>query len=121
MTVIEKKTIKYLRVKGALYSEIASELGIHPETVRSFCRKEGLSNIAPDGNKNCIECGEESDKIFCSEKCRSAWRRSTGRLSEKTYHHTCAGCGIEFDTVGNKNQSYCSLRCYHTHRKGGAA
>ena len=42
------------------------------------------------------------------------------KLKEPVYHHTCAGCGAAFDTVGNKSQRFCSMDCYRKNRCGGA-
>ena len=117
----DKTKITALRISGRGYTDIAKELSINVSTVRMYCVRHHLSGTEAAKRSVCHQCGKVCTGLFCSERCRSAWRRSNGKLAETKYHHTCAGCGKPFDTAGNKNQLYCSLRCYHNHRKGGAA
>lgn len=124
----DKSNIAEMRMQGHGFTAIARELSLKASTVRMYCVRNQLTDEDIESRTVCVRCGSIISKKsrtcknpFCSEKCRSAWRRSTGKLSEKTYHHTCIGCGASFDTIGNKNQLYCSLRCYHDHRKGGVA
>ena len=128
MSEIMKNRIFELRMKGICYADIARELSVNASTVRMYCNKNQLTNQDIEKLSICICCGIKIDqpkkggrKVFCSERCRSAWRRSTHRLEETVYHHVCVGCGVHFKTRGNKSQRYCSVRCYHNHRKEGVA
>ena len=114
-----------MRLKGEGYTSIANELSMNVSTVRMYCIRNQLTDNDLKDVSVCVHCGAEitqpkkgGKKIFCSEKCRSAWRRAVGRHKETVYHHICKRCGKEFDTVGNKNQIYCSSYCYHSHHKG---
>ena len=124
LTTEQKARIAKGRAEGRGYTAIARELSLNESTVRMYCVRNELTNRDLKNKVVCIQCGrshKNGTKQFCSERCRSAWRRANHRLIETRYHHTCRGCGAEFETIGNKNQMYCSLRCYHSHRKGGAA
>lgn len=58
-----------------------------------------------DMNK-CIVCGKETtNKVFCSQACRSA--------NSKTYKRICKFCKQEFETKV-KTQQYCTRECYNT-------
>ena len=128
MTDIEKQRILNLRLRGFDYAAISHEIQIKPETVRSYCRKVNLTEISKAESTSCLFCGKQISqpnrgiiKLYCSERCRSAWRRSTKTMNEKIYHHIYQGCGKEFDTITNKVQKYCSRTCYQKSRKGGAS
>ena len=124
LTTEQKTKIAELRIKGHGYTAIARELSLKESTVRMHCIRNELTDQDVKNKAICIHCGKcvkKGTKRFCSERCRSAWRRANHRLIETRYHHTCKGCGAGFETMGNKKQMYCSLRCYHSHRKGGAA
>ena len=45
MTDMEKEKIRYLRGEGLGYKAIASRLALSENTVKSFCRRNGLSGI----------------------------------------------------------------------------
>ena len=118
------KIIK-LAYLGKRTVDIAKELSIPYSTVRMVMRRNGVNHTAKDKRlKKCIYCGKPLDlpvkgskKIYCSEKCRSAYRRLLGELTEPKYQHVCKHCGKEFETVGNKRQKYCSRECYHQARR----
>lgn len=46
MLEVQKENIRYLRGEGLGYGAIAARLGISENTVKSFCRRNGLSGIA---------------------------------------------------------------------------
>lgn len=127
MSETDKTKIAQLRMRGMKYAEIAQELSLNASTVRMYCYRVHLTDEDLSHTSICIHCGAriiqpktDGKKLFCSERCRSAWRRSTNRLSETLYHHICEGCGVSFNTRGNKGQRFCSRDCYFSHRKGGA-
>ena len=84
MTEGQKKEIKRLRESGAGYTAIAGKMGIPKETVRSFCRRNGLAGGAAKGRPEeglaqdgvCRECGKPLQqtagvkrRVFCSRCC----------------------------------------------------
>lgn len=128
MTTQEICTVRFLRLKGESYASIARTLSVDPSAIRMFCNRNKMTDADLEGGSVCVCCGKSIEqprkggrKLFCSERCRSSWRRLTNRLHEKVYDHVCAGCGVEFTTCGNKGQRYCSWKCYNNHRGGSAA
>ena len=67
----------------------------------------------------CEQCGAEfqgtKNSRFCSNKCKSKWRRGQG-LDEVT--RICAQCGRTFKSNKYKKQKYCSTECQHKARVG---
>ena len=108
-----KTRILELRAKGLVYREIAEQLGMSVNTVKSICnRNKGV----------CKNCGTalvgRKEKIFCSGKCRLQWwyAHSTNRGYVPI---TCAHCGKEFMAYPSKARKYCSHTCYIQERFGG--
>ena len=133
MTDYQRKVIKNMRIKGAGYKAIAGAVGISRDSVRSFCRRNGLDGTSELIEKNvdakillgeiCLYCAEKitqpetgRKKKFCSEECRRAWwSKNTDKrnpTSKAVYKIFCLGCGKEFISYGNKNRKYCSHGCY---------
>jgi endogenous inhibitor of DNA gyrase (YacG/DUF329 family) len=128
VTIEEKNRVREMRMKGSTYADISRKLSINASTVRMYCNNNHLTDQDIEKSSICICCGTEivqpkkgGRKVFCSERCRSAWRRSTHRLHETVYHHVCEECGTEFETISNRLQRFCSVQCYRKHRKEGAA
>ena len=48
MTNEQQEKIRRLRLNGAGYTKVANELGMSKETVKSFCRRNGLAGKAED-------------------------------------------------------------------------
>ena len=137
MTEGQKKEIKRLRESGAGYTAIAGKMGIPKETVRSFCRRNGLAGQAvQEGSEDrqaqegsCRECGKPLQqtegvkrRVFCSRECREKWWHShPGEVRQRAvYSFTCTGCGKPFTAYGNSKRKYCSHECYIRNRfKGG--
>lgn len=106
-------------------------LGLSKDTVKSFCRRNGLAggteNICSgwkesDG-KVCRNCGKtlqqisgKKTRIFCSQQCREQWwKENPDKIKKKAvYEYTCAYCGNKSEAYGNKNRKYCSHDCYIT-------
>ena len=122
MTQSEREKITYLRGEGFGYKAIASRLGLPLDTVKSFCRRNGLTGIAqkkPAGI--CRYCGESLSmprtgrkRKFCSDRCRNLWWKEHPQLVSRSayYSYVCAHCGNEFVTYAHKEQKYCSHACY---------
>lgn len=134
MTDEQKRQVVSLRQEGGGYTSIANKLGISRDTVKSFCRRNGLSGemgkeqgqSRPQGR--CRECGRElfqedgiKKRIFCSKECREKWWKAHPEQIKKraVYSFTCAGCGKAFTAYGNSGRKYCSHECYIKDRFGG--
>ena len=126
MTTAEKHSTLSLRSQGLGYKLIAKELGVSPDSVRSYLKtKEAQRGIIPTPLKpdgvTCPVCGTTFEKskynrkkLFCSDKCRRKYWLKNGRT------YICTECSKPFNPT-HKGQKYCSLDCYFTHRfrKGG--
>jgi len=135
MTDEQRKEIRELREKGLGYVRIGRVLGISENTVRSYCRRHGLSGtnvkVEPIEQKNiryCRNCGRpveqtpgRKEKKFCSDKCRMDWWNSHPELVNRkaTYEFVCAYCRKPFTAYGNANRKYCSHECFIADRFGG--
>ena len=128
MTELQKGELFKLRLQGLGWECISAQLSVPSSTLKTYCYRNGLSDNDLGEISECCFChkpvaqkAKGRRRLFCNEKCRSAWRRVYHKLKEPVYHHTCAGCGVTFDTVGNKSQRYCSMDCYRKNRFGGAS
>ena len=90
MTTEEKERIKELRLKGMGYKAIASITGLSRDSVRGFCRRNGLIGVSAvvalnleekiKKNELCIYCEKPiKQKLqgrarkFCADECRYKW------------------------------------------------
>lgn len=133
MTLEEKEKIKELRLKGMGYKAISTIVGLSRDSVRAFCKRNGLAgdyrvvalNVKEKVNRNllCANCerslkqkGIGRTRRFCSDQCRRIWwkEHDTARKKSKehTYHYVCPCCGEQFSAYGNKKRKYCSHACY---------
>jgi len=132
LTLTEKEKVHQMRLDGMSYSKISTYIGISENTIKSFCRRMKLGA----GQKNkprtigkysgCKQCGKPLNhgtkgqpKKFCSDECRRLWWKSNdSQLIKKAYYTlTCAGCGMEFESYGNKNRKFCCHACYINYKK----
>ena len=135
MNLEQKNQIKELRIKGLGYKAIAGKLNLSRDSIRSFCKRNKLDGFAAIVNMNadialagkCKYCSriisqksKARQRIFCSEECRRNWWKEHPEMKNKKpsaiYKMTCANCGREFESYGNKNRKYCGLSCYAAHR-----
>ncbi|WP_298030988.1 RNA polymerase subunit sigma-70 [uncultured Dysosmobacter sp.] len=138
MTDTQKDRIRQMKADGVGYIKIARELGLSENTVKSFCRREGLNGKALDGMSPapgtdigiCPCCGTKvvqnpgrKMKKFCSDKCRNKWWNShQDRVKRRAhYEFVCAYCKKPFTAYGNAGRKYCSHACYVADRFGGGA
>lgn len=119
MTDLQKENIISLRSKGLSYTDIAASIGIPRETIKSFCRRNGMvKHITHSHNENtCRNCGspiiqnpKARKKVFCSAACRTAWWKSHPHALSP--NRTCLNCGKPFSAYGVSPQKYCSHSCY---------
>lgn len=125
-----------MRKEGCSYAAIAKELNVNENTVKTFCRRNGLTGAvaempSPDfqnaAEKPCQCCGKpviqypgRKEKKFCSDACRNRWWNShLNEVRRKAmYEYRCPHCGRAFCTYGNRNRKYCSHECYIADRFG---
>ena len=135
MTEEQKLQIIRLRNEGCGYTTVADKLGMSKDTVKSFCRRNGLNGKAvqtmpvADIGSVCRECGKpvvqetgKKQRVFCGDECRSAWWRAhPEKINQRAvYSFTCVCCNQPFTAYGNSKRKYCSHECYIKHRfKGG--
>lgn len=139
MTAEQQNKIRELRMKGMGYRNISSETGIYRDTIRSFCRRNGLDGYASaicagkteivekngmaGQEDQCQNCGRKLEqpltgrkRKFCCEECRRKWWKhhpeKINRRQEAFYTEICAHCGNEFLSYGNRGRRYCSHACY---------
>ena len=130
MTYEQRERIASMRQAGWGYGEIANELGLSANSVKSFCQRRQLGGTrAAQANKDdgasCKQCGKaivqekgRKTRKFCSDACRLIWWHAhQDQLQQKAlYSHTCVGCGRDFNAYGNKNRRFCTHACYITAR-----
>ena len=123
MTKQEISMLNLMRTKGKTAAEIALELRISVNTVRSYIRRHPPDETAQSA---CRYCGKavaqhpgRKVKLFCSDKCRNAWwKEHPASVNRKAYYRlTCEHCGKEFESYGNQNRKYCSRACYADSRR----
>lgn len=122
MTDAQKEQVRYLRCEGLGYGAIATRLGISENTVKSFCRRNNLTGVASkEPVVVCRNCGrplpqypKRKQRKFCSEACRRAWWKLHPELIHKAafYPATCAHCGQEFQSYGNRKRKYLGVIHY---------
>lgn len=128
MTDLEKQKVRLWRSEGLGYGAIANRLGLSENTVKSYCRRNGLTGVAAKKPVViCRYCGGAlppystgRKRHFCSDTCRRAWWKEHPDMGQRTayYSMTCKQCGREFLSYGNKNRKYCSHTCYTAERFG---
>jgi len=132
MTECQKAEVAGLRRAGLGYTVIAKKMGMPRDTVRSFCRRNGLNGkMAGDDKERCRECGKPlvqtegvKRRVFCCRECRVKWwHEHPEQIRQRAvYSFTCAGCGVQFTAYGDSRRKYCSHGCYiRTRFKGGCA
>ena len=136
MTEQQKTQTIRLRGEGFGYARIAAMLGISDNTVKSFCRRSGLTGNTGFEHKDaekehfCQQCGlpvrqnpGRKEKKFCCDRCRNLyWNSHLDQVKRKAiYSYECACCHKPFTAYGNANRKYCSHECYVMDRFGGGA
>ena len=58
MTPDEKSRLTVMRKAGRSYTEIADELGISKNTIKTFCRRKGLAPEAEGMPEETTTCSE---------------------------------------------------------------
>ena len=131
MEMETKEKIKSLANSGYGLRAIAEALCLSKDTVKSFCRRQGIKIEMTKGNEKvgsgvfCLNCGKileqtkgKRQKLYCSNKCKNEWwnKRHQEIGGKATYTFVCNGCGKTFKSYGNAKRKYCSHSCYINHR-----
>ena len=128
MLLWEQKTlILYYREQHMTYRQIGKKLGLSPDTVKTFCRRNTPQEDRTEtsASSQCRNCGApvhplpgRRERLFCSPACRTAYWRKHNLLGGTPRY--CAGCGALL-TGGSASRKYCSHACYIRHRFGSSA
>lgn len=138
MTTEERSRLISLRSAGVGYKRIAQELGISENSVKTFCRRNGLATAArkderkPDleAEQVCLFCGEpvvqypgRKEKKFCCKDHRNKWWNAhiADEKRKAMEVFVCPGCGEEFYAYRRNGRKYCSHDCYIRARFGGGS
>ena len=137
MTDAQRVQIRNLRAAGLGYKKIAEQMGMSPNTVKTYCQRHDLGGNQAMQKQNtdgelhvCYYCGVvveqnpgRKEKKFCSDSCRNKWWN--GRLHQVKkkafYEYECAYCKKSFIAYGNAKRKYCSHECFVADKFGGDA
>jgi hypothetical protein len=119
MNTSQKVKISEMRGKRKTYAAIAIEIGVSENTVKSFCRRNGIGTakekfeVCPECDVSLIHLPHKRQKRFCSDKCRMTWwaNHPEALTQRAVYHFVCQFCGSEFSAYGNAHRKYCSRSC----------
>lgn len=134
MDELQRQKIRKLRSHGYGYLRISSQLGISPNTIRSFCKKENIAGYIKIGEQLrgkdnltiCKQCGKKfyqiagrKNKIFCSDSCCKVYwslhKDKQRRLIPRKYN--CKICDKEYFEYPSRNRKYCSRDCYYISKR----
>ena len=127
MTQEQKILILHYREQHMTYRQIGEKLGLSPDTVKTFCRRNTPQEDRTEASASsqCRNCGApvhplpgRRERLFCSPACRTAYWRKHNLLGGTPRY--CAGCGALL-TGGSASRKYCSHACYIRHRFGSSA
>ena len=117
----QRQIIRDLRSRGQTYLQIADNLGLSMNTVKSFCRRYDISKkLCKNCGKPLVSTAKAKPKTFCSDRCRGVWwKNNRNQMHQKAiYQFTCINCHRSFDSYGNRKRKFCSRSCYISHRYG---
>lgn len=127
MTQEQKILILHYREQHMTYRQIGEKLGLSPDTVKTFCRRNTPQEDRTEASASsqCRNCGApvhplpgRRERLFCSPACRTAYWRKHNLLGGTPRY--CAGCDALL-TGGSVSRKYCSHACYIRHRFGSTA
>lgn len=125
MTDEQKDKITELRKIGIGYRSIAAALDLSRDTVRYFCKAQGLDGYGAEIKKKkvdviyskefCKNCGKRINKkptggrpkAYCSDMCKRKWQETHPMM----YQHVCYYCGHDFESRASQ-ANFCSTKCY---------
>ena len=128
MTEAQNAEILRQRRAGTSFSQIAQNLNLSINTVKSYCQRNNVTKNSDVKKDVCVQCGaplvqkeKTKRRRFCCSECRVKWWNSHPEEVNKKalYKSKCACCGKEFTAYGNSHRKYCSHQCYIKARYGG--
>ncbi len=136
MNTEQKGSIKKLREQGVSYKKVAELLSISENTVKSYCKRNGLAGFLGAKRVNvsdirfCKYCGTPikknhrgETKKFCCQDHRLKWWAEHPEMKQRfaMYEYVCPYCKKTFKAYGNSHRKYCSHECYINDRFGRAS
>jgi len=134
MDEIQRQKIRKLRNQGYGYLRISEQLGISPNTIRSFCKRENIAGCIKSGeqlkgqdnltickqcNKKFFQIAGRKKKKFCSDSCCKVYwtlhKDNQRRLVPQKYN--CTICNKEYFEYPSRNRKYCSRECYYISKR----
>lgn len=123
MDAKQKEEIAHLRMQDMTYEQVAKQLQLSVNTVKSYYQRNQLGGRkSTDSNKHfCRQCRVEVKqtphrklKKFCSDKCRMKWWNGhPEKLHRKSGQSiVCLICENVFFAYVSANRKYCSRECY---------
>lgn len=120
MTEAQKKQIYKMRKQFVPYSEIAKEIGLSANTVKSYSYRHGLHTTQLLMERRlCICCGKPLPPqktrplMYCSNKCRvKYWRAHRTKDTDKLIETHCVICGRTIYDYESAHRKYCSRECF---------
>lgn len=122
MTNSEKMKIETLARAKMPASQIAEQLGLSKNTVKSYLQRRKNADV-------CLDCGvvlkqieHHKKKKFCSDKCRMHyWNTHPQEMSHKNaVTIQCEHCGKDVFSYRRKPRRFCSRACAVLGRKNNA-
>lgn len=120
MTKTQRDMIIKMRRELKPYSEIAREVGLSANTIKSFCYRHELHTAAiKKESGKCMNCGKQlpakktRPRMYCSPACRVMyWRKHRDNKSEKLIESECAICGKKIYDYASAKRKFCSRECF---------
>lgn len=120
MTEVQKKQIHKMRKQFVPYSEIARQIGLPVNTVKSYCYRHGLHTTQLLTERQlCLCCGnplppkKTRPSLYCSNKCKMKyWRANRTKNSQKLIETPCVVCGRMISDYASARRKYCSRECF---------
>ncbi len=125
MTNDNIKKIIELRGCGYGYQKISNITGISVNTIRSYCKRNGIEKPQSNITGYCKNCNKpvcstphRKQKIFCCDKCRLQWwSKNRDLIKQKSVvPQFCILCGKQFFAYNSSNRKFCSHDCYIQYR-----
>lgn len=122
MNALQKEQIHKMRLQFIGYADIAKELGLSANTVKSYCFRHDLHTEALFNNADrCKNCGKvitnkskTRPRKFCCDACKRIWWNAHRyeRSNENIIECTCVACGKTFKDYVKARRKFCSVDCY---------
>ena len=130
ITDLQARQIREARSRGDGYKAIAVAVGLSRDTVRNFCKANGLdghadvvASVDRETAFACLHCGKPvaqprtgRKRKFCSDVCRRAWWSAHPSALQSGASQTCACCGKTFAAFESQHRRYCRHACYVHYR-----